>query len=223
MLAAALAVVAVALMLGLQLRHVRRVRRERLQVVAPVHDVLTDVEVEPAGLDFPSVRGRYAGHDVRLTLVVDTLTMRRLPRLWLTATVLRRLPVEEVADVVLSPTTSDIISPGYRFRYEHPRPPRWPEHLRLASRGGGPLPPLAASEALEDLLWDERTKSVIVAPGGVRVATELARGDAGMHRALRRPAFTGASVDPDRLRQLLDDELDVARELEAALRPTVPA
>ena len=48
-----------------------------------------------------------------------------------------------------------------------------------------------------------------MAPGGVRVVTELARGDVARHRVVRRAAFD-VVLEPSRLRRLLDDELELA-------------
>jgi hypothetical protein len=197
----------------LQLRHVRRVGRERREAVAPVAEVLTDVVVAQDGIGYPTIRGRYAGRDVKLELVVDTLTMRQLPRLWLVATVRRELPVENPVDILLRPISTDVISPGPRFRYEHPRPDAWPEHMRIATPLPAPIPALEELEVLGALLRDDRTKDVLVAPGGVRVVTELARGEVARYRVVRRADFA-LVLEPSRLRRLLDDELELADGVE---------
>ena len=200
-------------MAWLQVRHVQRVGRERREAVAPVSEVLTDVEVEQDGIGYPTIRGRYAGRDVKLELIVDTLTMRQLPRLWLAATVRCELPVANPVDILLRPLSTDVVSPGPRFRHEHPRPATWPEHMRIATPQPGPLPALEDLAVLGDLLRDDRTKDVLVAPHGVRVVTELARGDVGRYRVVRRADFA-LVLEPSRLRRLLDDEIDLARGVE---------
>jgi hypothetical protein len=175
--------------------------------------VLTDVEVEQDGIGYPTIRGRYAGHDVKLELIVDTLTMRQLPRLWLAATVRCELPVVNPVDILLRPLSTDVVSPGPRFRHEHPRPAAWPEHMRIATPQPGPLPALEELAVLGDLLRDDRTKDVLVGSGGVRVVTELARGDVGRYRVVRRADFA-VVLEPSRLRRLLDDELELAGGVE---------
>ena len=175
----------------------------------PASEVLADVEVLQDGIGYPTIRGRYAGLDVKLELVVDTLTMRQLPRLWLIATVRRDLPLDNPVDIVLRPVSTDVVSPGGRFGWERPRPAAWPEHMRIATPLPGPIPALDQLEVLSGLLHDERTKSVLVAPGGVRVVTELARGDVARHRVVRRADFD-VVLEPSRLRRLLDDELELA-------------
>ena len=121
----------------------------------------------------------------------------------------RDLPLDNPVDIVLRPVSTDVVSPGGRFGWERPRPAVWPEHMRIATPLPGPIPALDELEVLRGLLHDERTKSVLVAPGGVRVVTELARGDVARHRVVRRAAFD-VVLEPSRLRRLLDDELELA-------------
>jgi hypothetical protein len=203
----------VAILAVIQVHHVRSVGRERRAVVGDALALLDDVVVTQEGIGYPTVTGAYAGWPVRIELIVDTLTLRQLPRLWLAVTLRRELPVEHPVDVLLRPMSSDIVSPGLRFGHVHAPPPSWPEHLRVATPVACALPPLAGP-ALDGLLADERTKSVLVAPGGVRVVTELARGDVGSHRVARRPVFT-AVLEPERVRAVLEDELEIARGLAA--------
>lgn len=205
----ALAVVAVALMTWLQVRHVRRVGRERRATVADVEALLADAVTTQDGIGYPTVTGRYAGYDAKVEFIVDTLTMRQLPRLWLTVTLKRRMEVDEPVDILLRPLSTDMVSPGQRFPYEHPAPAAWPDHIRIATPQPTRLPPLDDVDALTSLLHDPSTKSVVIAPRGVRVVHELARGEVSSHRVIRRPNFHVA-LEAARVRALLDIAMDVA-------------
>lgn len=213
MVIVALAVVAVALMVTFQVRQVRRVGRERRAAVAPVAGLLSEAVVTQDGIGYPTVTGRRHGREVKVALVVDTLTVRQLPRLWLTVSVQRRLPIEAPLDVVLRPLSTDIVSPGQRFAYEHPVPVGWPEHIRIASPQPMRLPPLDELDELARLLHDPHTKNVLLAPGGVRIVHELARGDVASYRVVRRPSFRFALEDA-RVRDLLDTADAVGDALE---------
>ena len=158
-LAIALAVVAVALMAWLQTRHIARVKDDRRGAAGPASEVLADVEVLQEGIGYPTIRGRYAGRDVKLELVVDTLTMRQLPRLWLIATVRRDLPLDNPVDIVLRPVSTDVVSPGRAVRVERPRPAVWPEHMCIATPLPGPIPALDELEVLRGLRHDERRRA----------------------------------------------------------------
>lgn len=193
----------------LQVRHVRRVARERRDAVAEAQELLTDVEVLQDGIGYPSLCGRYAGHGVRIELIVDAVTMRQLPRLWLAVTLKRRLPIRVPVDIVMRPQPTDIVSPGLRFPYEHQRPAAWPEHVRIATPEPGPLPWSDDDGVLASLLHEPTTKNVILAPGGVRIVSELARGDVASYRVVRRSNFE-FGLDSARVQELLDVALKLA-------------
>jgi hypothetical protein len=206
---ASLSVLALVLMVWFQVRQVRRVGRGRRAAVSAVEQLLGDAVVTQDGIAYPTVAGDYRGERVKVELVVDTLTLRRLPRLWLVVTVRRGLALASPVDIVVGPLSSDIVSPGAAFKYEHERPAAWPEHLRIASRGPVALAALHDVEALAALLHDELTKSVVVAPGGVRVVRELARGDVASYRVVRRPNFNFDLAAAD-VAALLDAAIAVA-------------
>jgi hypothetical protein len=177
--------------------------------VRAVEDLLDDAVVEQDGIGYPSVAGTYRGESVKLELLVDTLTPRRLPRLWLVVTIRRPLPVQVPVDVILAPVPTDIASPGVTFRYEHERPAHWPEHIRIATREPFRMTELYDVDALTDVLHDPLTKSVVLAPGGVRVVHELARGEVASYRVVRRPNFSFDLSAAD-ARAVLDAALGVA-------------
>jgi hypothetical protein len=197
-------VVGIAVVVGLaaiQTRHRRRVGRERRAVLAPVEGLVTEVTVTQDGIGYPSLRGRWNGHWVKLELVVDTLAMRQLPTLWMLVSVLRPLPVRTPIDITLRPRSSDIVSAGTAFAYEHAPPPGWPEDLRVTTPEPA-LPPLEVLDESVELLEQPTTKGLLIAPGGVRIVHALASGAVGQYRVVRRPKFAFA-VEPERVAALL--------------------
>jgi hypothetical protein len=198
-----LVVVAAALVLAaIQTRHRRRVARERGAVLDGVTELFAQATVTQDGIGYPSLRGRWHGHDVKVELSVDTMTMRQLPTLWMLVSVLRPLPVRTPIDITLRPRPSDIVSPGLGFVHEHPAPPGWPQDIRVATRDPA-LPPLEALDDFLELLELPTTKELLIAPGGVRIVHELARGAIGQYRVVRRPKFRFA-VAPERLLVLME-------------------
>jgi hypothetical protein len=212
-LIAVLAVIAFVLMTWFQIRQVRRVKRDRREGLAPIEGLFLDAVITQDSIGYPTISGTYAGDRAKVELLVDTMTMRQLPRLWVIATVLRPLPVRQPVDMVLRPLSTDIASPGTGFTVEHPIPSEWPAHLRISTPELGPLPPLRDIRHVRTLLEDPKTKSLLVAPGGVRIVYELARGDVGPYRVLRRPRFR-VDLEPELMRWLLDSAIEVAQGLE---------
>jgi hypothetical protein len=210
--AIALAVLAAAILVALQVHHVRRVRAERGALLRDVAPLFGQAEVVQDGIGFPALTGTYAGERVKVELVVDTLALRELPRLWLVVTVFAEVAVAGPVDILLRPRTSDIISPGGRFRYEHVPPPGWPADVRIATSGPAAPPLDALAEALP-LLEDARTKALTVAPRGVRVVQLLASGQVGQYRVVRRAKFE-VDLERERLTELIDAAVGIARAIE---------
>jgi hypothetical protein len=216
------ALLAVAVLVALQVRHVRTVKAQRRAILDGVAPLFSELQVTQVGIGFPALTGVYDGDRVKVQFVVDTLVMRQLPRLWLMLTVARRLPVDNPVEILLRPRGGDNVTASAQLPYEHRPPPGWPEDCRI----GTARPDAPYLQALEDslpMLRDPRTKSLIVGPGGVRVAYELAKGDISRHRVIRRAKFDVA-LEPEQLRPLIERVRDVARdvelaELEALVRP----
>jgi hypothetical protein len=171
-------------------------------VLTPVEALFSDVTVTQDGIGYPSLRGRWNGHWVKLDLAVDTLAMRQLPTLWLLVSVLRPLPVRTPVDITLRPRSSDIVSAGIRYAYEHDPPAGWPPDVRVATPEPA-LPPLEALDEFVAFLGQPSTKGLLVAPGGVRIVHSLASGAVGQYRVVRRPKFAFA-VEPERVTALLE-------------------
>jgi hypothetical protein len=186
---------------AIQTRHRRRVGRERRAVLGQVEPLFTEVTVTQDGIGYPSLRGRWHGHWVKLDLVVDTLALRQLPQLWLLVSVLRPLPVRTPIDITIRPRTSDIVSAGTAFAYEHQPPASWPPDLRVTTPEPA-LPPLEQLDGVLDLLDQPSTKGLLIAPGGVRIVHGLASGAVGQYRVTRRPKFAFA-LEPERVTALL--------------------
>ncbi|WP_214366822.1 hypothetical protein [Pseudonocardia sp. H11422] len=199
----------------LQLVHVRRVRCERRQLFADVAHLLGDSQLHPDGLGYPVLTGTYRGHPVRLRPIVDTVTLRKLPSLWLLVTQQRRLDVGAPLDVLVRPSGWEFFSPNATFGHELEAPAGFPSHVRIASPAptGAPAPVLAQ---LGPLVRDPRTKEVLVGAGGVRVTRQLAEGAQSPYRSTRRADFGHVRIVPEDLRGLLDTMTGIGDALAGA-------
>lgn len=211
-----------AVLVAVQVRHVRTVARERRGMVTEACAVLDDPVLLQEGLAYPRLTGRYAGLPVKVDLIPDDMTTRQLPRLWLAVSVRTTIPIESAMDVLLQPKSSDIVSPSARFPHEHQPPPSWPSYSRVATQGPD-VPRWAALNSAVPVLHQPETKDMVIGPGGVRVVQELARGEVGHYRGMRRSKFV-CVLSPVRLRSALDGAVTVARTVAADLdcAPTAP-
>ena len=183
--------------------------------------VLFDEVKEDQGEDgFPRLEGLISGKRVQVAFVPDTMTLRRLPQLWLSVTLLDPLPLEGALGVLARPTGSEFyaLTPNFAERLE--RPSVFPPAVLVRGSGAGCGPALAkAANAIAALLADPRVKEVVATKKGLRTVWQAAEGRRGDHLILRQGAFGQARIDPAVLVALFDGLEAVA----ATLRPPAPA
>jgi hypothetical protein len=202
----------VAVLVVIQVRHVRSVKAERRAVLGAIEPLFSDTEIKQDGIGFPSLSGQYDGERVKVELVVYALALRELPQLWLVVTVLTEIPLAGAVDIVMRPRSSDVISPGTRWRHEHAPPAGWPLDIRVVTREPGP-PAFDLLACTVPLLKDPDTKALTLTPRGVRAVQRLAAGEIGSFRVTRRAKFE-VELGRERMIALLDDVIGIAREIE---------
>jgi hypothetical protein len=209
----AVVVIAVALLLWwLHVRHMQAVAAGRRAVLGAAQGALLQPQIEQQGIDYPVLTGLHEERRVRVSVIVDAVALRGLPTLWLSVTMYEPLRLQEPVDILLRPSSTDIVSPGARFPCEHEVPPDWPTHVRVATPTGL-LPGMFQLSRALPLLHDRRTKDLLLAPGGARLVTELARADLGHYRLFRRSQFD-AQVSPERLTAILGELSEITANLE---------
>ena len=95
----------------LQARHVRKVKRERGGLFDEVEHLFSGAEVRQDGINCPTLTGRYRGYRIKLEPLVDSLTFRKLPVLWLVSTHHRPLDIAAPLDILLRPAGTEFFSP----------------------------------------------------------------------------------------------------------------
>jgi hypothetical protein len=211
----ALAVIAVGILIGVQRAHAQRVAAERRALLQGALPLLGDASISQHGIGYPTLNGTDGGHRVQVQLVVDSLTLRRLPRLWLVVSVFRPTGLGTPVDILCEPQVPAMVTPADRFRHVHPVPEGWPADVRIATPGPQ-SPDLQAFDPAVAVLKDPATKGILAGPGGVRVVQELARGDLGHWRLVRRVKFDVEPPSRARVERLLHAARQVAGHQAAA-------
>jgi hypothetical protein len=192
---AAIGVTATAL---LALSERRKLRASRASILDPVKDHFTNAKLTFDGAGFPKLEGTLDGHQMRLELIPDTMTIRRLPQLWLSMTDVVDLPIAgRGVAILIRPSGADYYSLTEHMRIRLDVPPAFPWECIVkgeTSESSHTLDLVAKSAA--KLLADPRMKEVAVTSRGVRIIRQLAEGKRGDHLLLRQSAFTGAEVTP---------------------------
>ena len=151
--------------------------------------------MQPSG--FPRLAGMHEGVEFDVQIVPDTLSLRKLPALWVLVSVPGPLPTGAMVDVMLRPTGMESFSNFSQLPVQVPVPPGFPADCAVRADAPGAVP---FEAAIRDVLAGvdvDRLKEVLVTPKGVRLvflAEEAHRGryliyrDAEMGRAPLSPA-----------------------------------
>ena len=189
----------------LQYRGVLARRATRAAYVAPVLALLENPKSTPTAVDFPRITGRYKGHDVQIEPHTDSITVRKLPVLWIMVTLKEPLPLTASLDVMIRPRNLEYWSPFESFPIDLARPAHWPDTANLRTdqeAGGGKL--RAAVEPHLDFLGHPKGKEILITPKGVRLTWLAEEGDRGAYLILRQAQFSGEPLDAALVGRLLE-------------------
>lgn len=197
-------ILALALILGVGAFVVLALRREQAARMARRAIYLSAVGVlftgrrevvQPSG--FPRMSGMHEGAEFDIQVVSDTLSLRKLPALWVLVSIPGALPTGASVDVMLRPTGMESFSRFNDLPVQVPVPRGFPEDCAIRADAPGAVPFEAALRDVLGAVDQNLLKEIIVTPKGVRLvllAEEAHRGrylifrDAEMGRVLLAPA-----------------------------------
>lgn len=183
--------------------------------------------IEIGGDGFPTLIGRLPDRrQIVVTLLPDTLVMRRLPQLWMIVTLHERVErARPSVGALARHTGAEFYSRTLKFPVRI-QPPSGLEALLL--RGDSVLPADEVeriSPVLASIFDNSRTKEIAATRRGVLIVRQVSEGERGAHLLLRQSRFplTGVApdvvfssiADADRLREALDMRRDQPQKLSA--------
>jgi hypothetical protein len=217
------AAVGVAATFVVALREHAKVTASRRTLLDRCAALLSDAVIEHGGDGFPRLEGYRGGRFVRVELIPDTMTIRRLPQLWLKLTRIEARPGLPEFSVLVRPSGMEF----YSMTSKHARalePPRGVA-AEVIVKGDRPASQRMlddAAPALQRIFTDPRMKEVAVTGRGLRLIWQAAEGQRGEHLLFRQCRFEDAGVSPQVLAARLADldalsaAIDKAREARAA-------
>lgn len=185
-------------------RHAARVRADRARLFESCCGLLEQSVLMPRGLNFPLLEGRRGGHDVRLEPVIDTLSMRTLPVLWLVVTIRGPHHVAGRLSVLARSCGTEFYARHGEMGERVPMGQEWPAELSVRSNRLDMVaehPQLL--ERVRAAMVDGTVKQVVIGPQAARVVWKCAAADPATYRVTRRVDLTQARVDADALMELL--------------------
>ena len=153
---------------------------------------------------FPRLDGRFDGRLVRAELIPDSMTIRRLPQLWLSLTIIE--PRRDMPDLGLmvrpSGTEFYALTPDFEERLNPPA--GLPDEIMIRGKGSAAQMLLNFhGRYIGGILGDQRVKEIAVTAKGLRLVWQLSEGRRGEHLLLRQSIFDDAGVRPEALSHLL--------------------
>jgi hypothetical protein len=194
-------------------RAMRASRRGLLDACIPRFERYT---LKECGDSFPHLSGRVGNQNVDVRLICDTMTMRRLPQLWLQVTVLQKTKGITGFAVLVRPSNYEFYSLTGDFQHVIEPPPSFPGEAIVRAEG-----PYAhalfdrMAPTLAAILADPQVKEIAVTRQGVRIIRQAAQGRRGEHLLLRQAVFDQAQVPAE----TLDEALAEIRKLQAVALP----
>lgn len=213
---AAMSVAALCLLTLLYRRNRRTLGALRGAVFAPVYDLFESYRVTQSGISYPELRGIYRGMTFHIDAVVDTLTFRKLPVLWLRVSLLAPMPGTATLDILVRSHNVEFYSPSTNLPHRLEPRPGWPGDAMVRSDDAGQLPDLAVLDRHVEIFADPPTKELLITPKGVRIVRLLDQAKRAEYLVLRQAEFESPQVTEDALRPLLDRCIDIHQDLTAA-------
>lgn len=172
-------------------------------------------------IDYPRLVGRYKGHEVQITPVIDTLSVRKLPSLWLMVTIVAPMPFAATLDVMMRPIGTELFSNFHNLPNTLATPDGWPAGAVLRSDCWDGIPPLSAIEAHMPMFLHSKAKELLIKPKGVRLVWQVAEAVRGYYLVYRQAHFEVDRLDASLAETLIKRAWAIRESLLAAARAEV--
>jgi hypothetical protein len=180
-----------------------RQRAERNSFFDPCSNIFENVEIVSNGDNFPILKGKYRGLDISIEPIVDDLTVRKIPSLWLKLCLIAPVPYRGAIDILMRPRGNEIYSSIYDLDHELERPAGWPKDILIRCTDPAEAPPLSRLDSQLRLLNDPRCKEIVIAPRGVRLVYQGAQAQRADYSVLRHARFGAAPLAEGTVRELV--------------------
>ncbi len=197
------------------MRDHRAAKAARRGVLDGCAGALDRAQLSHAADGFPRLAGHHHGREVRVDLLCDTMTIRRLPQLWMSTTLLDANAGLPGFAILVRPAGTEFYSLTSRFAHRLETPVGFPDEVLI--RGDAGAEPLLDElrATLAGILADPRVKEIAVTPRGLRIIRQAGEGKRGDHLLLRQSVFENAAVPRRDLAAVLD-QLQAIRAITGA-------
>ncbi|TAL80931.1 MAG: hypothetical protein EPN75_05830 [Beijerinckiaceae bacterium] len=172
-------------------------------------DLFPACKVIQDGLQFPVLTGRYKGFNIKLEPILDDMTIRKLPSLWLKVSLYAPVRFSGVFDLLVRPRGNEFYSPAFELPVEIKPPAGWPTDSMIRSDDPCCMPPEDALAKHMNLFDDLKMKELLITPRGVRLVYQCDQAERALYSVLRQCSFASSRLAPDLARRLLEAAISV--------------
>lgn len=209
----AASIAGIALLTIMHRRNRATVQRRRSALFEPAYDLFESYRVIQHDIGYPMLDGRYRGRTFHLEAIVDTLTFRRIPVLWLRVSLLDALPGTATLDILVRSQNTEFYSPGNDLPHALPPRPGWPADAVVRTDDLQRIPDLAVVDRHMPVFDRPQTKELLVTAKGVRIVHMLDQARRAEYLVLRQAEFEQHTVDKEMLRDLMDRTIAIHQDL----------
>lgn len=206
----------------LHVSHRLRIKSSRAAVYTDCLPLFTQYRVVQDDVDYPVLSGQYQGYRIELKLIADHVGYRKVPSLWLQASVFTDLPLQGVIDFLVRPQNVEFFSPSDTLDIELPLPAHWPQFATLRTDLTKGLPPVHLLDPPVALFVEPAMKELLLTPRGTRLVRQVDQAQRREYLILRAASFANDQIEPGMITQLLDTQISLIDSLIKA-DPLAPA
>ena len=190
-----------------------RLRRSRANFFDGCLAMFDKAQVKENGAHFPVLNATYEGFAIKIEPIVDDMSVRKLPSLWLKLYLGAPVGYSSVLGVLLRPRGTEFYSPVFDLDTEMDVPDGWPKDVLIRCSDPENAPSLLILDRLYDLLHDPKCKELLIGPGGVRLIYQAAQAERAEYSVLRHTKFGGSQLGAEAARHLVNSLCAIYRSV----------
>lgn len=212
---AVLLIVGLVTVVWMAMRDHTALRNSRRGILDACKLQIDGARITHGGDDFPNLHGFWRGQRVHAAIIPDTMTIRRLPQLWLSLTYFEERPNLPEFAVLVRPAGTEFYSLTSQFDHRLDTPRGFPYEVLIRGNGQAAQALLNRTSAvLTKILSDPKVKEVAVTSRGMRLVWQAGEGRRGEHLLLRQSVFDGDGVSAQDFSYLLDQIQALSRAID---------
>lgn len=210
---AAFCLLAVAVLTWIYRRDRAKLRALRGSIFTLVYPLFDSYRATQESVDFPQLRGRYRGHDFHIDALIDMVTFRKVPSLWLRVSLLEPVPYQGTLDILVRSQNVEFYSPANDLPHAIEPPANWPAGTIIKTDDPNAMPPAAVIDPHIRFFEAPKAKEILVTPKGVRLVYQADQGTRAEYLVLRSANFASPQVAPELMTALLDRAIALHQDL----------